>query len=146
MSDLFEALLLFITNTGSESRLDVGGELDVATVGSFGDHLALLVDAGTGDVDVDMALVTFCDAAMLRVLLAAHEQLSVHGRRLRVVNASRPVRRLLQLTDLDTMLWDQTTEDGSVDTCPRDRHRTDMVRRRKEGLDADRQAHERFAG
>jgi anti-anti-sigma factor len=146
MSDLFEAVRLFITNAGSRSRLEVGGELDVATVGPFGDHLALLVDAGTGDVDVDMALVTFCDAAPLRALITVHEQLNIHGRRLRVVNASRPVLRLLQLTDLDTMLCGQITEDRSFDSCPRDRHRTDMARARKEVLNADRQAPERFAG
>jgi hypothetical protein len=35
----------------------------------FADHRALLVDAGTGDVDVDMALVAFCDAPTLRALV-----------------------------------------------------------------------------
>jgi anti-sigma B factor antagonist len=104
VSDLSEALRLFITNTGPRARLDVGGELDAATVGQFADHLALLVDAGTGDVDVDMAHVTFCDAATLRVLVTVHQQLRRRDRRLRVVNASRSVMRLLQLTGLDTML------------------------------------------
>jgi anti-anti-sigma factor len=146
MSELFEMLRLFITNTGSRSRLDVGGELDVATVGPFSEHLALLADAGTGDVDVDMALVTFCDAATLRALITVHEQLSVRGRRLRVVNPSRSVLRLLQLTGLDTTLCGPTEADKSVDTCPRDRHRSDVVRARKNLLDADRQAPERFAG
>lgn len=104
MSDLSEALRLFVTNTSSRARLHVGGELDAATVGPFAHHLALLVDAGTGDVDVDMAHVTFCDAATLRVLVAANQQLRRRDRRLRVINASRPVERLLQLTGHDTML------------------------------------------
>ena len=62
MSDLSEALRLFITNTARRSRLEVGGEIDLATVDALRDHLALLVESGTGDVDVDMAAVTFCDA------------------------------------------------------------------------------------
>jgi anti-anti-sigma factor len=134
MSDLFEALRLFTTNTGSRSRFDVGGELDVATVGPFGDHLALLVDAGSGDVDVDMALVTFCDAATLRVLVTAHHQLSARGRRLRVINGSRPVLRLLTVTALDTMLLGPITEaDASLASCRPDWHHSDVApRARKE--------------
>jgi len=104
MSDLFEALRLFITNTGPRSRLELGGELDAATVEAFGEHLALLIEAGIGDVDVDMALVTVCDAATVRVLLTAHHQLGGAGRRLRVINASRPALRLLTLAAVDTLL------------------------------------------
>ena len=57
-----EALRLFISNVGSRSCLDVGGELDLGSVDDLGDHLDLLVTSGTGDVAVDMAAVTFCDA------------------------------------------------------------------------------------
>ena len=99
-----DALRLFITNTGRRVRLDVGGEIDLATVDAVRDHLALLVEAGTGDVDVDMAAVTFCDATVLRVLLAAQQALAVGGRRLQVVNASAPTTRLLQVAGLDTVL------------------------------------------
>ena len=125
MTDSFEALRLFITNTGSRSQLDVGGELDLDTAGPLDQHLALLVDAGTGDVDIDMALVTFCDAASLRVLVTAHDQLGARGRRLSVINASRPVLRLLTLTGLETMLLDPiSAADTSLDDCPADRHGT----------------------
>ena len=116
LSDLFEALRLFITNTGSIARLEVGGELDLATVGALRDHLDLLVESGTGDVDVDMALVTFCDATALSALVAAHHQLASVDRRLRVVGASPRVVRLLQLTALDMLLADAvvTGVDGRV--------------------------------
>ena len=104
MSEPSEALRSFITNTGPRARLDVGGEIDLATVDAVRDHLALLVEAGTGDVEVDMAAVTFCDATVLRVLLSAQQTLAVDGRRLQVVNASAPTTRLLQLAGLDTSL------------------------------------------
>jgi anti-sigma B factor antagonist len=118
MSDLSGALRLFITNTGPRAQLDVGGELDVATVGRLADHLALLVDAGTGDVDVDMALVTFCDAATLRILVNVHQQLLGRHRRLRVINASQPVIRVLQLTGLDTMLGATPDVDRPIRQTP----------------------------
>jgi len=118
MSDLCEALCLFITNTGRRSQLDIGGELDCATVGAVRDHLELLVESGTGDVDVDMALVTFCDAATLSVLVTVHHQLAALDRHLRVINASRPVIRLLELTALNTMLLDSPNNAGtSLDSC-----------------------------
>jgi anti-sigma B factor antagonist len=109
MPDLFEALHLCVTHTGSRSQLEVGGELDVWSVGPLSDRLALLVDAGGGDVDVDMALVTFCDAATLRVLLTVHGQLGARGQRLSIVNGSPAVVRLLQLTGLEPMLRGPTT-------------------------------------
>ena len=43
MSDLFDALRLFITNTGPMARLEIGGEFDLATVGALRDHLDLPV-------------------------------------------------------------------------------------------------------
>src|SRR4051794_12540926 len=119
MPDLFEAIRLFITNTGRRARLDIGGELDLATVGRLRDHLDLLVESGTGDVDVDMALVSFCDASTLNVLVAAHHRLATLERRLQVINASPPVVRLLELTALDTMLLGPTEGvDASLGTCP----------------------------
>jgi anti-sigma B factor antagonist len=104
MSDLSDALRLFVTNTASLSRLDIGGEIDLATIGALRDHLALLVEFGTGDIDVDMADVTFCDATILRVLLAAHQALDASGRDIQIINASVPTVRLLQLAGLDTIL------------------------------------------
>ena len=101
MSDLSEALRLFIINAGSIARLEVGGELDLATVDALREHLDLLVESGTGEVEVDMARVTFCDATALSALVAARHRLDAVDRRLRIVHASSRVVRLLQITALD---------------------------------------------
>jgi anti-sigma B factor antagonist len=149
MSDLSEGLRLFITNPGSRARLDVGGELDLATVGAFRQHLELLVEAATGDVDVDMALVTFCDATMLGALVTAYHRLTPVDRDLHVINASPPVVRLLELTALDAMLLRSTEDaDACLDGGPRSRRATLMPSRngacaRKESPDAHRQARQR---
>jgi anti-sigma B factor antagonist len=107
MSDLSEAPRLFTTNVGRRSCLEVGGELDLATVDAFRDHLGLLVESGAGDVVVDMAAVTFCDATTLRVLVAADQRLRATCRRVQIVAASAPVVRLLELAGLDTTLLAQ---------------------------------------
>jgi len=104
MSDLSEQLEVFITNTASGSRLHVGGEIDLATVDTLREHLALLVETGTGDIDVDMAGVDFCGATALRVLLSARQTLDAAGRHIQIVNPSLRTLRLLQLTGLDTIL------------------------------------------
>ena len=104
MTQGFQALRLFTTNSGSRARLDVGGELDLATVGALSDHLGLLVEHGIGDVEVDMSLVTFCDLSALRVFDAAHRQLASRNRQLCIIKPSRPVVRLLQLATLDRRL------------------------------------------
>lgn len=101
MSKRSEALRLFVTNRGPCSRLEVGGEVDVSTVGALRDNLDLLVDAGTGDVELDTALVSFCDAAFLNALVATQHRLAADGRRVRIAAASEAVSRLLQLAGLD---------------------------------------------
>ena len=151
MSDLFDALRLFTTNTGAIARLEVGGELDAATVGALRDHLDLLVESGTGDVEVDMALVTFCDASALSALVAAHHQLTSVDRRLRIVGASPRVVQLLQLTALDVMLADAVVTRVEIPPGRRvarqrmRRHRLE-IRDAKGALDADRQARLRDHG
>jgi anti-anti-sigma factor len=104
MSDASEGLRLFITNTARRPRLDVGGEIDLATIDAVRDQLAVLAESGTGDIDVDMAGVVFCDATVLRVLLAARQTLDASGRHITIINPSTPTARLLQLTGLDTVL------------------------------------------
>ena len=151
MSDLFDALRLFITNTGPIARLEIGGELDLATVGALRDHLDLLVQSGTGDVEVDMELVTFCDASGLSALVAAHHQLAAVGRTLRIVGASSRVARLFQLTALDVMLPDAevTPMDiplGRTVAMRRTRRRRRGHRDAEGALDGDRQAPVRANG
>ena len=104
MSELAQQLRLFITNTGPHARLEIGGELDLGNVHTLRDHLDLVVDAGTGNVDIDMTHVSFCDSTGLTALVNAHRQLHERGRALRIVEASPQVERLLAISGLDDML------------------------------------------
>ena len=77
------------------ATLVLSGELDVASASVAGAALA------SPDVDtVDMAAVTFIDAAGVGVLLAAHQD-PARRRGLRLRRPSRSVRRVLELTELE---------------------------------------------
>ena len=106
MTDPSSDLRLFVVNTAAQTRLEVGGELDVGTVGPLRDHLDALIDNGIGAVHVDMSLVTFCDSTTLSVLVGAFTRLREAQRPMRVINPSPSVVRVLQLSGLDTLLLD----------------------------------------
>ena len=153
MSELSPALRLCITGA-DRPRLEIAGEVDLGTVAAVGDHLELLARSSTADIEVDMSGVTFCDAAGLHVLINAHHRLRVLGRRLRVVDPSAPVARLLHLAALDTILLTAPERSGtSSDTLARRicRHPRTPVgavgRPQEKGTpDADHQAHHRHFG
>jgi len=83
---------------GSPPVLHVSGELDLATAEQFSAALQQALSAGSALV-VDMADVTFVDAAGLRVLLQAAAARNGAGP-LTLVNAAR-VARLLRLVGLE---------------------------------------------
>ena len=57
-----------------------------------------------GDINLDLAGITFIDLAALRAILQFRGQLIACGRSLTVVNASRPVTLLLRITGFDRLL------------------------------------------
>jgi len=89
-------LRVFIVHHDGKTLLEIGGELDLATVDGLAERLELIVEEGIGDVVVDMSMVTFCDALTLRVLMDAFQRLAAAGRALQVTAASHGVTRLLE--------------------------------------------------
>lgn len=79
----------------------VSGELDLATA----PELRALLDAvdGAGTVTVDLDTTTFVDSQGLATLTAAKQRLEG---RLRIVNARDNVRRVFEITSLDSVLLD----------------------------------------
>jgi anti-anti-sigma factor len=122
----------------------VAGDIDLGTVGDLRDHLALLVTWGTGDVAVNMADVTFCDATGLHVLVDACRDLQTSGRHIYVVHPSRSTMRVLQLTDLDGTLLANPASERTTPDGPRPRPRA--CRSVGGGHTDDRPAHEGGSG
>ncbi|MGE5287334.1 MAG: STAS domain-containing protein [Micromonosporaceae bacterium] len=80
------------------------GEIDLYTAPRLQDELA---DALAGDravqVLVDMSGVEFCDSTGMNVLLAAMRRASEHGGRLSLSGLQPAVRKILQVTGLDSV-------------------------------------------
>jgi anti-anti-sigma factor len=84
------------------SGWSVNGELDASTSPSLAAACAELPPGG-GQVDVDLGGVTFIDSSGLRILIALSDRAAADGRKVVVVSASNPVRRLLEITGLESM-------------------------------------------
>ena len=78
------------------------GEADAGTVDTI---TACLEQApSVGDIEVDLADITFLDLTALRVILQFGSELAAGDRSLTVVNPSRPVTLLLRVSGFDAIL------------------------------------------
>ena len=81
--------------------VSVMGELDLAAVPAFDRTLLDVIEAGTGEVIVDLTGCSFLDSRGLRALIAAKERLERSDRSLALVISSPIVMRIFQLTRFD---------------------------------------------
>jgi anti-sigma B factor antagonist len=81
----------------------LSGEIDFTSSGAVQSSLLSMILPGGGTVVADLSQVTFLDSSGLGVLVQAHRTALERDNRL-VVVASSPVRKLLRLTGLDTVL------------------------------------------
>lgn len=87
-----------------KSEVVLAGRLDVHTVADVRNALHAAIDAGSGDLLVDVAGVEVMDATGLGVLVGAHRRAGRSGRRLVLQGASPRLRRLLRVTRLHRIL------------------------------------------
>src|SRR5690242_16586353 len=88
----------------SEERVNLSGALDYSTEPLVRSLLGDAIGGDASEVVVDCRDVTFIDSSGLRVLVAAQEALTRRGSHLRVDHASRSMRRVIEITGLDTYL------------------------------------------
>jgi anti-anti-sigma factor len=81
----------------------LSGEIDFTSSGAVQSALLAMILPGGGAVVADLSRVTFLDSSGLGVLVQAYRTATERDTRLLVV-ASEPVRKLLRLTGLDTVL------------------------------------------
>jgi anti-sigma B factor antagonist len=81
-------------------RVQLRGELDLATADVVADHLRRL-SARRSTVVLDLDELAFMDASGLRVILTAAQDARNDGWAFTVTRGSAPVRRLIELLDLD---------------------------------------------
>ena len=86
--------------TADGARLTLNGRLDANWSDHLGAAVAAAVQAGAHRLLLDMEKVTYISSAGIRVLMRFYKQLAAIGGRLRVVNPSSEVLKVLELSGL----------------------------------------------
>jgi anti-anti-sigma factor len=95
------------------------GELDIATTDQAYEYLRDVVDTQDGPVLLNLAELTFCDAAGLGVLarVASHARRS--GRSLKLAAARPSLLRIMHITGMDEAFPEVRNPGASMITLPR---------------------------
>ena len=93
-------LVGFLVACDGVGRLRLFGELDVSEVPRVRECL----DGADGDVELDCSGLRFIDAAGLGLLVQLDNECRARGATLLIINPSRCVTRLMELTGLDSLL------------------------------------------
>ena len=96
----------------------VGGEIDMDTTPMLEDLLQEVVDAGARHVVLDLAGVTFMDSSGLNLLVMSLKRLRDAGGRLCLAHVQKPVRSVLVLSAVDTVLDVYDTVEAAEDDMP----------------------------
>ena len=89
---------------GSEVRLSLEGELDMAVASELRQLLHDQLGDPPTEVVVDLAKVSFVDSSILATLIEAYKLLSTKNSRLRVTNSQPAVRDAFQLARVAAIL------------------------------------------
>lgn len=79
------------------------GEIDLYTAPTLQAKLTEAVRDGPVDVIIDLSRVEFCDSTGMNVLLAALKRIREREGSLALAGPQSPVRRILEITGLDTV-------------------------------------------
>ena len=80
------------------ARVEIGGELDMATVPLLEEPLSALEGNGVSAILLDLRDVTFLDTSAVHAFVGARERAEAGGKRLVLIGASDRARRVLHLT------------------------------------------------
>ena len=100
MTDLAWQFRIGIVRADGGVTVELGGEVDLTCVSELRERLDRAIDISLGDVTIELSDVSFLASAGLTVLVAAHHRLAATEQRLTVVNPSRPVFRVFELSGL----------------------------------------------
>ena len=89
---------------GSRVVLELRGEFDMAAVPKLERVLDEVEADKPAEIVVDLDGVRFMDSSGLRALVSADERARQQGRRLAIVPGPPPVRRVFEITQLDSRL------------------------------------------
>src|ERR1700744_475453 len=120
--DLAQALqleLAYQVAPDGKATVRVTGELDIATADQAYAYLRDVVDSQAGPVTMNLADLTFCDAAGLGVLARVAGYAKRSGRSLKLTAARPSLLRIMRITGMDEAFPEVRTPTLSVITLPR---------------------------
>ena len=93
---------LNVNRNGKSATVAISGEIDLTSAPRVDDEVTALIEDSVVDLTIDLGGVSFMDSTGLRVLLKASKLLEGAGGNLTLSRPSDPVRRLLEVSGLDT--------------------------------------------
>jgi anti-sigma B factor antagonist len=98
-------LQIEIEGTVTHPVLTARGEIDVATSPRLRTELTNLIARGATEITLEFAGVSFVDSSGLGVLVGAYKRLREEANgRIRIVGAQQSVRKVFEITGLETAL------------------------------------------
>jgi anti-anti-sigma factor len=107
-----------VTGSVGGTALVLAGSVDVLSVAELRDALHTAVDAGVGDLRVDVRQLRFPDSTGLGALLSAHRRARRAGRRLVLTGVSEELARLLQRSRLGRVIAVDLPDGGPATVLP----------------------------
>jgi anti-sigma B factor antagonist len=95
----------------------ITGELDIAATPELSTVLLIAAGSPGALVVLDVSAVEFIDSSALGTLLKSGNEIEAAGKRLRIVCADGPVRRLLELTNLTNRFQLCPTRDDALEAA-----------------------------
>ena len=120
--DLAQAMqleLAYQVTTDGKATVRVRGELDIATADQAYAYLRDVVDNQRGSVTMNLAELTFCDAAGLGVLARVAGYARRSGRSLKLTAARPSLLRIMHITGMDEAFPEVRSPALSAITLPR---------------------------
>ena len=101
VADAMQLELAFQVTTDGRATVRMQGELDIATADQAYAYLRDVVDSQDGPVTMNLAELTFCDAAGLGVLARIAGYARRSGRSLKLTAARPSLLRIMRITGMD---------------------------------------------
>jgi anti-anti-sigma factor len=79
-------------------------EIDISIADAVRDELLAVVNQGPMALITDMSKTTFCDSAGVRSLVRTFRRATESGTKMRLVVATLPLERVLQITGVDRLI------------------------------------------
>jgi anti-sigma B factor antagonist len=98
------SLIVRVERDGRGLTILALGELDIASSKLLEEELVAAFGSGSSDVVLDLSGISFIDSTGLRVLLIAVKLSATNGTALSMVDASEPVREVIEVSGLKRSL------------------------------------------